>query len=144
MPVAAPKESQHKISPDIVRFPWVGERCKIPLVEEGSRGCRAEYLTMETRKKHRETEIKALPCHGMGSEHPGTREKSTGNSKDVPGRVPRGKRQRKEQKGEFLTVKAAGCLGVGNTEKRPLGLVKRSPEGLTVSFPEAECDDEAK
>lgn len=59
-------------------------------------------------------------------------------AKDVPERIPRGKCQKKEQKREFITVKVAGCLGVGNTEKKPLGFVKRSLEDLTASFPEAE------
>lgn len=65
-------------------------------------------------------------------------------AEDVPERMPRGKCQRKEQKGDFLTVNVAGCLGVGNTEKAPLGFVTRSLEDLTASFPEAECEDEAK
>lgn len=103
---------------------------------------------MDTCKKHRETphretEIKALPRHGIGREHPGTGEKSTGSSKRCARKDTSREMPKKEQEGEFLTVKVAGRLGVGNTEK-PLGFVTRSLEDLTVSLPEAECEDEAK
>lgn len=54
------------------------------------------------------------------------------------GNCPHRECQRKDQRGEFLTVNEATCWGVGKTGKKSPDFVKRSVEDFTGNFQKPE------